>query len=169
METEYMDIVDDNDEIIGKTSFEEIYAKQHQHRIVHVLLSNNEGEIALQFRSKHKTFCPHHWGTSVGGHVQSGESYEQAALREMEEEIGIKCKVTMAYKDPYVDALGIRKFLGTFKATYVGPFKLNKEEVDKLEFFDLKNIQRMIDRKEKIHPELPVILVARSVSTSTFL
>jgi isopentenyldiphosphate isomerase len=158
MGIEYVDIVDDYDKIIDKTSVEKIYANKHLHRIVHILIFNRKGEMALQFRSKHKAFCPHHWGTSVGGHVQSGENYEQAALREMEEELGTKCKVTMMYKDLYEDGTGLQKFLGTFKATFEGPFKLNPEEVDKLEFFGLEQIQKMIDSGEKIHPELLFIL-----------
>src|SRR3990167_3639738 len=48
------------------------------YRIVHILLFNEKGEMALQMRSSHKKFCPNHLSTAVGGHVQTGETYEQA-------------------------------------------------------------------------------------------
>lgn len=157
--TEYLDIVNEKDEVIGKTSYAEIYAKLHNHRIVHVLLFNDKGEMALQLRSKHKKFCPQHWVTAVGGHVQSGESYEEAALREMEEEIGVQVPVEFLRKDRYEwQGRSLIKFLGTYKATYNGPFEINPEEVEKVEYFGIDEIKKMISAGEKFHPELLFLL-----------
>ena len=44
------------------------------HRVVHVLISNSEGNLLLQKRSMHKDVAPGKWDTSVGGHVNAGES-----------------------------------------------------------------------------------------------
>lgn len=158
MEDELLDIVDDADNIIGKANRKEIYGKQHQHRIVHVLVFNDKGEMGLQLRPKNARFCPNGWSTTVGGHVLSGETYEQAAIREMAEELGIKCKVTLFFKDMFVGEDCHNKILGTFKAIYDGPFKPNPREVEKIEFFSLDQIQEMINRGEKFHPELIFLL-----------
>ncbi len=156
---ELMDIVNEKDEIVGKASQEEIYTKHLAHRIVHVLLFNKNGEIALQLRSKKKKFTPGHWSTSAGGHVQSGETYEQAASRECEEELGFKPNLKLLYKDIYNDPrFEMKKFLETFKVIYSGQFKINPKEVEKIEFFSLEKIQKMIDSGEKFHPELLFLL-----------
>lgn len=155
---EFMDVVNEKDEVIGRVLLDEIYDKKLTHRIVHILIFNKKGEMALHFRSSQKSFCPHHWSTPVGGHVMSGESYEEAALRESEEELGIKPKITLLHKDMYEDQRGIKKFLCTFKAFYEGPFKINPMEVEKLEFFCLCKIQQMINSGDKFHPELLFLL-----------
>ncbi|MCX6819069.1 MAG: NUDIX domain-containing protein [Candidatus Aenigmarchaeota archaeon] len=154
---EFLDVVNDKDEVIGKASQKEVYDKNLNHRIVHVLIFNSKGEMALHLRSRHKSFCPQHWSTPVGGHVQSGESYEEAALRESEEELDIKPELKFFYKDIY-NANRIKKFLVTFRAVFDGPFMVNPLEVEKVEFFNLGKIQEMINSGEKFHPELLFLL-----------
>lgn len=157
---ETLDIVNENDEVVGQASYREIYDKLHAHRIVHILIFNKEGKMALQLRSQTKSFCPGHWSTSVGGHVQAGESYEQAALREMREEIGIETIFDFFAKDLYIDVSrnNFQFFLATFKTIYDGSLSLNPEEVEKFEFFSLTEIQEMIDQGEKFNPELLFLL-----------
>ena len=159
--TELLDVVNEKDKVVGNASKKDIYEKKLTHRIVHILIFNKKGEMGLQLRSKNKDFTPGHWCSSAGGHVKSGETYKQAALRECEEEIGLKPSLEFLFKDLYVDNFrhtGLKKFLVTLKATYEGPFEINPEEVEKIEFFSLEEIQKMIDKKEKLHPELLLLL-----------
>ena len=79
---EFLDVVNENDEVVGKASKKEIYEKSLTHRIVHVFVFNDKGEMVLQVRSKDSPFCPLYWDTAASGHVQSGESYEEAAFKE---------------------------------------------------------------------------------------
>jgi len=155
---EFLDVVDLDDKVVGRASHSDIYANKHPHRIVHVLLYNKRGEMALQLRSKEKSFCPLHWGTAVGGHVQSGETYEQAALREFEEELGRAAELQVLRKDRYDDHRGITKFLTTYTAEYEGPFEVNPEEVDRVEFFSNEALNQMVVDGEKVHPELLFLL-----------
>ena len=168
---EFLDIINDQDNVIGKASKQEVYEKLLTHRIVHILIFNDKNEMALQMQSKNKRFCPLHWSTAVGGHVRSGETYEQAALREMGEEIGISTKIEPVFKDNYIytdeydhyygnkvgPRKGLKKILFTFKTVYNGPFNVNPKEVKQIEFFSLDNIKDMIG-KEKFHPELLFLL-----------
>jgi len=155
---EFLDIVDENDDVVGKAEYGEVYERKLPHRICHVLIFNDKGEMALQLRSKHKSFCPNHWVTAVGGHVQTGENYEEAALREMEEEVGVKIPVEFVRKDRYEVEGSPKKFLGTFSAKFNGPFEVNPEEVDKVEFFSMDTIKKMVADGEKFHPELLFLL-----------
>ncbi len=157
---EMMDVVDDNDVVVGKASQKEVYEKFLTHRITHVLVFNRKGEMALQLRSKAKSFMPGFWSTTAGGHVQQGETYEQAALREMKEEIGIEPNLSFLSKDLYLDWTRenkLKKFLGTFKATSEVSFKTNPE-VERIEFFSLDKIREMVGAGKKFHPELLFLL-----------
>ncbi len=87
--TEILDVVNENDEVIGSAPYSEIYSAKRSHRICHLFIFNDAGEMALQLRSKTKSFLPGYWSTAVGGHVLSGETYEIAIMRESMEEIGV--------------------------------------------------------------------------------
>jgi len=59
------------------------------HPVVHLHLFNTKGELFLQKRSQTKDIQPGKWDTSVGGHVDLGETIEKALLREAHEELGL--------------------------------------------------------------------------------
>jgi len=155
---EFLDIVNENDEIIGVASKEDIYKKLLCHRIVHVLIFNNEGKMFLQKRSTTVSFCPDFWSTAVGGHVDTGETYHEAALREYHEELGITSALDIVGKDFYTAPNSPDKFLTTFKTIFNGPFYLNPNEVSGIIAFDIADIKNMIKHGEKFHPELLFIL-----------
>ena len=135
LDMEMLDIVNENDEIVGQASKQEIYEKLLPHRIVHVLAFNKKGELALQLQGAKKKFCPLHWVSTAAGHVQAGETVEQAALREFYEETGVHAPIRFLFKDVFVDHRGMSKFLYFFRTDYEGPFNVNPEEVAKVEFF----------------------------------
>src|SRR5687768_14543890 len=102
---ELLDVVNARDEVIGQEPIDIIYQRQLPIRIVHVLVFNGNGEMALQKRSKHERVFPLHWSTSAGGHVQSGETYREAAIRELKEELGINGELQHLAADKYVDTI----------------------------------------------------------------
>ena len=86
---EWLDIVNDDDVIVGRAPRDVIHREGHKHRAVHILLSNSQGEWFVQKRSDTKDTNPGLWDTSAAGHVDSGESYRACAIRELNEELGI--------------------------------------------------------------------------------
>src|SRR5512139_2732025 len=87
---ELFDIVDDDDRVIGTAPRSACHGNPALvHRAVHVLVVNGTGELLLQKRSPRKDIQPGKWDTSVGGHLEPGETYHAAALREMAEELGL--------------------------------------------------------------------------------
>ena len=153
-----LDIVNENDEVIGTTTQTDAYAQKLPHRIVHVLVFDNDGRMALQLRSQHKKFCPGYWCTAAGGHVQTTEDYQTAAQREYQEEIGAQSELELVSKDLYCDQNGINKFLATFKTVYIGKFNINPIAVDEVRYFTIEELRTMIADNEKIHPELLFLL-----------
>ena len=85
---EYLDVVDAHDRVLGRDTRANIHRNHLMHRGVHVLVVNSLGEILVQLRSPHLDTHPGYLDASAGGHVQSGETYRQAAGRELLEELG---------------------------------------------------------------------------------
>ena len=88
--TEWLDIVDSDDRIIGAAPRATVHEKAYMHRAVHIMLCNSAGEVFLQLRSRDKDTNPGLWDTSCAGHIDSGESLIVGALRELQEELGIR-------------------------------------------------------------------------------
>ncbi|MFA6272183.1 MAG: NUDIX domain-containing protein [Patescibacteria group bacterium] len=155
---EYIDVVDNKDQVVGKATRKEIYQNLLSHRIVHVLVFNRAGEMALQLRGNNVSYLPLHWCTSAGGHVNSGESYETAARRELKEECGIDTEIELMCRDIYFHEKTLKKFLSIFKTVYDEPLAMKNEEVERIEFFSVEKIKQMITAGEKMHPELTFII-----------
>lgn len=155
---EYIDIIDRNDTVVGKASRDEVYRNHHPHRIVHVMLFDAGGRLLLQKRSASRSYLPHYWVTSAGGHVQSGESFEDAAYREMNEELQVKVPLQLMYKDWFEDERKLPKFLGTFHGGIVHKPQFNQEEVEDAVFASMDDIGQMVRNGEKFHPELLYLL-----------
>ena len=91
--TEYFDKVDQNDYVIGKISREEAHEFNLMHRAVHIFIKGKNGKWLLQKRSAKKDLDPLLLTTSCSGHVDSGESYSEAAIRECREELGLTISI----------------------------------------------------------------------------
>lgn len=150
---EMMDVVNDNDEVVGKASKKEIYQRNLMHRIVQVLVFNSKGEIFLQKRANTVVYKPGYYTGSACGHVISGETYFQAAKRELEEELGIKAELKEEFKFVFDDIeLKIRKMVVVFSCKCEN-VEIRPEEVGGGRFFSAEEIKKMIKNGEKIHIE----------------
>lgn len=139
---ELFDLVDENDRIVGKVTRKEVHNNPKLiHRSAIILLFNKKGQLFLHERSRTKDTYPGYWTASVGGHLQSGQTYHQAAIREMEEELGIT-------KPPRLKRLGkvlLRtsqetEFQTIYQTTYEGLLRLDKQEIKQGKFFRLDKI-----------------------------
>lgn len=87
---ELFDVVDENDVPIGTATRARVHEENLIHRAVHVFVLNKHGDLYLQKRSVRKDKNPGVWDSSVSGHLDAGEDYLPAAIRELGEEIGIR-------------------------------------------------------------------------------
>jgi len=139
---EMLEIINEAGNVLGLGERSRIHSDPSLlHRVVHVLVFNPEGQLLLQKRSMNKEVAPGKWDTSVGGHVNPGEALRNAALREMEEELGIKGQeidflYTYVFKNHRESEL-----VTTFSCIYEGVLQFNREEIDEVEFWGLKRIK----------------------------
>ncbi|HLD03008.1 MAG TPA: NUDIX domain-containing protein [Candidatus Nanoarchaeia archaeon] len=153
-----MDHVDENNLVVGRVSKEDIYKKKLPHRIVHVFVLNpDDGKVYLQKRSEKVQFLPGYYCTSAGGHVRSGESYENAAKRELKEELGIEADVHFGTELKFISDEHIR-FIQVFIAYATKGFSFADGEVENGGFFTLDEACRLIRDDAKVHPQLKICL-----------
>ncbi|MBU0531143.1 MAG: NUDIX domain-containing protein [Candidatus Uhrbacteria bacterium] len=87
-----IEIIDENDNVIGIEERGKVHQEGLLHREVHVWLYTPKGEILFQHRAKDVETYPDLLDASVGGHVEINDSYEKTAVKEIEEETGLKIK-----------------------------------------------------------------------------
>ncbi len=142
MEEEYFDIIDDSGNIIGKATREECHSDRSlAHRTVHVLVFNSRGELFLQKRSMRKDIQPGKWDTSVGGHLDLGETFHQAVRREMEEELGISTAVEYMY-DYWMCSEVETEYVRAYRCTYDEAIEFDTDEIEDGRFWTTDEIER---------------------------
>jgi 8-oxo-dGTP pyrophosphatase MutT (NUDIX family) len=86
---ELLDIVDEHDAVVGQAPRGEAYARGLRHRCVFIQARDADGRVFVHRRTPTKLVFPSMYDMFVGGVVGAGESYDDAALREAEEELGV--------------------------------------------------------------------------------
>lgn len=110
------------------------------HRSVHVLVVSPDGRILLQKRSLRKDTQPGKWDTSVGGHVGFGQSYEEAARREAEEELGLRLEALDFLYPSRIRNSVESENIHTFLHISSGPFRHDPVEIDEIRFWTREEI-----------------------------
>lgn len=89
---EVFDVVDAADRVVGRETRATVHALGLRHRAVHILVEDPQGRIYLQMRSGTKDTFPNCWDSSCSGHLDAGESYKAAAVRELWEELALSAR-----------------------------------------------------------------------------
>lgn len=152
---EFLPIVDENGTVIGKASRSQCHnGSKILHPVVHLHVVSPDGRLLLQKRSADKDIQPGKWDTSVGGHVDYGESVDVALQREAAEELGLHNFNPIALQ-PYVFESEIeRELVNPFVAVVSDSynFKFAEDEISKIAFFTAEQIATAIDEGNKLTP-----------------
>lgn len=145
MSAELFDIVDENDEVIGQAPRSECHGNPALvHRVAHVMVFNRQGALLLQKRAESKDIQPGKWDTSVGGHLDPGEDYKQAAIREMHEELGIEnIPLTFLYKSKIRNEIESEN-VATYLAVFDGRVVFEPREISEVRFWSAEEITQAL-------------------------
>lgn len=91
--TELLYQVTEEDDVVGPVERDRAHVQGVLHRSGTVFLRRSDGRVLLQHRSPGKRLFPDRHECSAAFHVTYGESYEEAAVRELREETGVRAAV----------------------------------------------------------------------------
>lgn len=151
---ELFDVVDERDQVIGRATRKEVHEKNLRHRAIYVFIFGADRRIYLQKRSMLKDYAPGAWAASCSGHLDAGEDYDTAAVRELKEELGLSCAETperwLRYRA--CEETGW-EFVWVYRMGSDGPFVLNEAEIESGEWFTHQQItEGVLNRPEEFAP-----------------
>lgn len=158
---EYLDLVDENDHVIGREKRSIIYQnRQSNFRVINVFIINSRGELWIPRRTAIKSIFPLCLDISAAGHVESGETYEEALQRETLEELNIDLRKTphrfLGNLTPQKD--GVSSFQKAYEIKMDGVPNFNRN--DFIEYFWLtpKQFFERIRNGDKAKSDLPKLV-----------
>ena len=144
---EIFDVVNQFDEVTGQATRKDVHQQRLSHRAVHALAFGADGRIFLQKRSLRKDTSPGCWDSSCSGHLDSGESYDSAVVREVAEEIGLHIGPEHGLEPLFkLDACRDtgREFVWVYRLRSEGPFVLHPGEIERGDWFSVAEVNTAI-------------------------
>ena len=164
---ELLEVVNKDDIVIGLETRQTIHENGLLHREIHVWFITPNREIIFQHRAKDKDTYPDKLDATIGGHVEPGMSYEETALKEAEEETGIKINpsnlklVKKIFKKSFDEVT--KRTNNTIRSQYIylfdGKIEDLRIEPDKALGFEAWKIDSLYNlNEEDKHKFIPMIL-----------
>jgi isopentenyldiphosphate isomerase len=145
-------IVDEYGNVTGAATRGECHnGSKLLHPVVHLHVFNSRGEVYLQKRPEWKDIQPGKWDTAVGGHMDYGETPEEALWREVSEELGITDFEPERIGKYVIESARERELVYLNSTTYAGEIHPSEQELDGGRFWTIDEIRDAIG-KEKLTP-----------------
>ena len=150
---ELFDIVNEKNNSLGFTKpREEVHKNlEYWHRTTHIWIVNTQDQILCQQRSSKKDANPGKWQSFFGGHLRAGESYEENAISELKEELGIEVDTSQLIP-LYIRKSETSKHFGQVYILVINKnveeLKIDKEEIEKVEWASLVDLEESIKAGE---------------------
>lgn len=155
---EPVDLVDQNDVVIGVLTRREMRAQRARHRTVFIVVRSSAGDVLVHRRADHKDVWPGRWDLAAGGVVGSGEMYDEAAVRELAEELGIEGVALRrlgrgAYEDAEVAEIAV-----VYTADWDGPVRFADGEVAAAEWLSPRDLAVAIRERSFVPDSIALVL-----------
>lgn len=128
--------VDEADQPLGVTARGDMHLKGLIPRCTFIFVFNSQGLLCIHQRTPHKRLYPGFWDVAAGGVVAAGETYEQGAERELEEELGVAPVALRSHFRFFYQSEQSRLWGGVFSCVWDGPVVMQPEEVAAVRWID---------------------------------
>ena len=128
MSNEYLDLVDHDNNILGRELRSRVRSQNLLHRGVGILCWNSQGQLYVHQRTPGKDVFPSMYDMMVGGAVEAGEDYSLAAAREVEEELGVKARPRFLLQHLY-EGPENRSWVQLYEVLWDGPIRWQESEI----------------------------------------
>jgi 8-oxo-dGTP pyrophosphatase MutT (NUDIX family) len=150
-------IVDEHNRVVGTASRAAMRVQGLPHRATYILVFNSAGELFLHKRTLTKEVYPGYYDVVAGGVVLAGESYDEGAARELEEELGIAGVPLVPLFDFYHTEKTNRVWGFAYCCTWDGPIALQADEIESGAFRSVAAIFALAE-KEPVTPDSLLVL-----------
>jgi isopentenyldiphosphate isomerase len=145
--SELVDVVDDEDRVVATVTRARMRAERLRHRGVFIVIRRPDGRVLVHQRSAAKDIWPSAWDVAVGGVVTAGESWEDAATRELAEEVGIEgATLRLARAGRYADA-DVDEVARVYMVTWEGAVRFVDGEVVAAEWLTPTELAERVARR----------------------
>jgi isopentenyldiphosphate isomerase len=155
---EWVDIVDPDDHVIDTVARSVMRRDHLRHRVTFVVVRAHDGRVLIHRRSDDKDLWPGRWDLAVGGVVQAGEEYDDAASRELAEEVGVVgARLVRLGRGRYEDA-DVRLLAMLYEVRSDGPFAFADGEVVEARFAAVTELRRLVDEQPFVPDSVALLL-----------
>lgn len=151
-------VVDEENNSLEPMPRDQVHKNGIWHRTTDILVLNSQGELLCEKRSMAKDVSPGEWESIFGGHTLAGEDDLESAIKEIEEELGLKVKgeELKFFKTVKVSDREKNFQHNTFKSVYLLKFdgdlsdiNFEEEEIGEVKWMDKKAVRRILESREK--------------------
>lgn len=150
---EYQDIVDENDQVVEVDSRENIWKRglEQQTRVINVFVVTKSGKLVIPVRTMNKQKWPGCFDFSCGENVVSGESYDEAVKRGLEEELGITDLTDLKLIGKLTPRDGVFCFMNVYRISIADNFnfKFSEDEFSEIKLFSVEEFEKLAANKDK--------------------
>ena len=155
---ELVDVVDERDQVVRTVTRAEMRAGRLMHRAVSIAVMSTDGRLLVHRRADTKDVWPGLWDIAAGGVVGAGEWYEDAARRELAEELGIEVtELTFLGKGRYIDEAVALTGCG-YRVTHDGPFTFTDGEISEVRWVDRAALDALLATERFVPDNLKMLL-----------
>jgi isopentenyldiphosphate isomerase len=141
---ELVDIVDDDDRVVAIVTRAEMRAKRLQHRAVSIAVLSSDGLLLVHRRADTKDVWPGMWDMAAGGVVAAGETYEDAARRELAEELGVTAHEFVSLGEGRFIDDAVALIGRGYRCTHDGPFSFTDGEIAEVRWVDRAGLDELL-------------------------
>lgn len=144
---EMVPVVEENGLVIGQATRQSVHdGSKLMHPVIHLHIINREGCLYIQKRSMKKDLLPGRWDTAVGGHVDYGETLEEALYREASEELGFRDFNPIFLKSYIWESARERELVSVFATVGNFTLKPDNDEVTEGRYWNMSEIESNLAR-----------------------